>query len=63
MIKKVRLEELIRKYQNYKGWYIPKEQHIKELEGCFYVPVLGTMQPVGLAQQNRLRRLINWALG
>jgi len=63
MEKKLKLEQMIRRYSNYKGVYISKEQHIRELEGCVYQPVFGSVNPVTLTQGTKLGRLIKWALG
>lgn len=63
MEKKLKLEQMIRRYQNYKGLYISKEQHIKELEGCIYQPLFSSINPVTETQNTKLGRLISWALG
>lgn len=63
MEKKLKLEQMIRRYSNYVGLYISKDQHIKELDGCIYQPVFSSVNPVTQTQRGKLGRLISWALG
>jgi len=59
------LESLVRQYANLKGLYITRDEHIEDLNGNLYNPVMTFNQcsKMTLTKANTMKRLLRWALG